>query len=56
MIIILINWSISRYVDGKQDRRIVHVVPNFGPKDWPLPAIEVEQHRVGTRWVMTDNQ
>ncbi|CDS09619.1 hypothetical protein LRAMOSA10979 [Lichtheimia ramosa] len=51
-----LNYPLPKFVDGKQDRRIVHVVPNFGPKDWPLPAIEVEQHRVGTRWVMTDNQ
>lgn len=32
---------------------MVYVVPSFGPKSWPLPPVQVEQRREGTRWVMT---
>ncbi|KAI7857141.1 P-loop containing nucleoside triphosphate hydrolase protein [Circinella umbellata] len=48
-----LNYPLPKVIGEKKDRRIVHVIPQFGPKDWPLPAIEVEQHREGTRWVLT---
>ncbi|KAI8069700.1 P-loop containing nucleoside triphosphate hydrolase protein [Gongronella butleri] len=37
-------------VKGNPNERLCHVVPNFGPKGWPLPAIQVTQRRDGTRW------
>ncbi|KAI8141696.1 P-loop containing nucleoside triphosphate hydrolase protein [Fennellomyces sp. T-0311] len=48
-----LNYPLPKVIGEKKDRRICHVIPNFGPKDWPLPAIEVEQRREGTRWVLT---
>ncbi|KAI8986924.1 P-loop containing nucleoside triphosphate hydrolase protein [Pilobolus umbonatus] len=48
-----LEFPLAKYIDEKKDRKLVYVVPSFGPKGWPLPPIQVEQHREGTRWVMT---
>ncbi|ORX57538.1 P-loop containing nucleoside triphosphate hydrolase protein [Hesseltinella vesiculosa] len=37
-------------IAGKPNERLCHVVPNFGPKGWPLPPLQVTQRRDGTRW------
>ncbi|KAI8984745.1 P-loop containing nucleoside triphosphate hydrolase protein [Mycotypha africana] len=46
-----LEFPLPKYIDDKQQRRTVYVVPSFGPKSWPLPPIKVEQRREGTRWV-----
>ncbi|RUP51406.1 P-loop containing nucleoside triphosphate hydrolase protein [Jimgerdemannia flammicorona] len=38
-------------MNDMKDRITCYVVPGFGPKGWPLPPVQVEQKRVGTRWV-----
>ncbi|CEG67264.1 Putative ATP-dependent RNA helicase DHX8 [Rhizopus microsporus] len=46
-----LEYPLPKYIGDKQDRKLVYVVPSFGPKGWPLPPIQVEQRREGTRWV-----
>ncbi|KAI9361067.1 P-loop containing nucleoside triphosphate hydrolase protein [Pilaira anomala] len=47
-----LDFPLPKYIGEKKDRKLVYVVPSFGPKSWPLPPIQVEQRREGTRWVM----
>lgn len=46
-----LDFPLPKYISDKKDRKLVYVVPSFGPKSWPLPPIQVEQRREGTRWV-----
>ncbi|KAI8640295.1 P-loop containing nucleoside triphosphate hydrolase protein [Parasitella parasitica] len=46
-----LDFPLPKYTSDKKDRKLVYVVPSFGPKSWPLPPIQVEQRREGTRWV-----
>ncbi|KAF1796039.1 P-loop containing nucleoside triphosphate hydrolase protein [Mucor lusitanicus] len=46
-----LDFPLPTYTSDKKDRKLVYVVPSFGPKSWPLPPIQVEQRREGTRWV-----
>lgn len=46
-----LEYPLPKFIGNKQDRKLVYVVPSFGPKGWPLPPIQVEQRREGTRWV-----
>ncbi|KAI9270879.1 P-loop containing nucleoside triphosphate hydrolase protein [Sporodiniella umbellata] len=45
-----LEYPLPKYIGDKKDRKLVHVVPSFGPKGWPLPPIQAEQRRDGTRW------
>ncbi|KAI7902923.1 P-loop containing nucleoside triphosphate hydrolase protein [Cokeromyces recurvatus] len=46
-----LEFPLPKFIGDKKDRKLVYVVPSFGPKSWPLPPIQVEQRREGTRWV-----
>ncbi|KAI8876009.1 P-loop containing nucleoside triphosphate hydrolase protein [Backusella circina FSU 941] len=48
-----LDFPLPKFLDEKKTKKLVYVQPSFGPKSWPLPPIQVEQHREGTRWVMT---
>jgi ATP-dependent RNA helicase DHX37/DHR1 len=48
-----LDFPLPKFLDDKKSRKMVYVQPSFGPKSWPLPPVQVEQHREGTRWVMT---
>ncbi|ORZ21480.1 P-loop containing nucleoside triphosphate hydrolase protein [Absidia repens] len=46
-----LEYPYPKLIGDNKNHRVCHVVPSFGPKGWPLPPIEVEQRRDGTRWV-----
>ncbi|OAD80681.1 hypothetical protein PHYBLDRAFT_129312 [Phycomyces blakesleeanus NRRL 1555(-)] len=48
-----LDHPIPKYSEQTKDKKTVYVVPSFGPKGWPLPPIQVEMHRKGTRWVIS---
>ncbi|OBZ89764.1 putative ATP-dependent RNA helicase DHR1 [Choanephora cucurbitarum] len=48
-----LDFPLPKFIGDKKDRKLVYVVPSFGPKSWPLPPIQVEQRREGTRWVFS---
>ncbi|KAI8332790.1 P-loop containing nucleoside triphosphate hydrolase protein [Chlamydoabsidia padenii] len=46
-----LEYPYPKLINDNKNHRLCHVIPNFGPKGWPLPPIEIEQRRDGTRWV-----
>ncbi|KAI7868564.1 P-loop containing nucleoside triphosphate hydrolase protein [Spinellus fusiger] len=48
-----LEHPIPKQTAQAKDRKTVYVVPSFGPKGWPLPPIQAEMYRKGTRWVMS---
>lgn len=51
-----LEYPLPKFIGDKKDRKLVYVVPSFGPKGWPLPPIQVEQRREGTRWMTVSHQ
>ncbi|CAO3702860.1 unnamed protein product [Rhizopus stolonifer] len=51
-----LEYPLPKFIGDKRDKKLVYVVPSFGPKGWPLPPIQVEQRREGTRWVTVSHQ
>lgn len=48
-----LDYPVPTLINGNPNHRHCHVVPSFGPKGWPLPPIQVEQRRNGTRWTIS---
>ncbi|KAF7727046.1 putative ATP-dependent RNA helicase DHR1 [Apophysomyces ossiformis] len=35
-----LEYPLPKFLNEKKDRKLVYVVPSFGPKSWPLPPIQ----------------